>query len=391
SSSGVTASTPTDQHEVPVTSAGAGTQVPAIPEAIERVRGSTAVGATSPLVASHASGTRVLFASTPVLPVLPRASASEKGKAPDRSNADTVADSSSTVPVNYYETTRVYIPEVSSSKWYMKLSKNAGLQLRGRFDTDVARQDANQIIADGTKKYAEPLSSTSALHAVAQPVADAEMKAAKLPVADAETDKEPPTNDLDMKEPPVADAEMNEEPPTDDLDTKEPPVADAEGADAEMEEADADMEEPPTDDADMEEAEAPVHNDAEMEDADADMEEVGAPADVVEEMEEVEVEVHVPVLDAAAVEVGMLILGRAHVQPRKRRHNRASTGALPRNSFGLEAGGLPFNQGFPQANNAPLADTAGGTINVPTFTSDLDTLAWISGTSGEYATPAHTL
>ncbi|KAJ2813476.1 hypothetical protein H4S07_000659 [Coemansia furcata] len=369
SSGGVTASTPTGQHEVPVISAGADTQVPAIPEASEKVGGPTAVGATSPLVASHASGTRVLFASTPVLPVLPRASASEKGKAPDRSNADTV-DTSSTVTVNHYETTRVYIPEVSSSKWYMKLFKNAGSQLRRRFDTDVVLQDDKQTIADGTKQEAEPLSSTGALHAVAPPVADAEMEEVKPPVADTETDKEPPT---------------------DDLDTKEPPVADAEGADAEMEEADADMEEPPAADADMEEAEAPVHNDVEMEDADAEMDEEEVPAHGNEEMEEVEVEVHVPVLDAAAVEAGMLILGRAHIQPRKRRLNRAPTGTLPLNCFGLEAGGLPFNQGYPQANNAPLAGTVGGTINVPTFTSGLDTLAWISGTSGEYATLAHTL
>ncbi|KAJ2821022.1 hypothetical protein FBU31_005036, partial [Coemansia sp. 'formosensis'] len=412
SSGGVTASTPTGQHEVPVTSAGAGTQVPAIPEASERVSGPTAVGATSLLAASHASGARVLFASTPVLPVLPRASASEKGKAPDRSNADTVANSSN-MPVSYYETTRVNVPEVSSSKWYMKLSKNAGSQLRGQFDTDVAKQGANPIIADGTKQEAEPLSSTDALHAVAPPVASAEMKVVKLPLADVETDKESPTNDLDKKEPPVADVEMNEEPPavdldteppvanvetdkeppTNDLDMKEPPVADAEmeEADAEMEEADADMEEPPAADADMEEAEAPVHNDAEMEDADADMDEEEAPAHGDEEMKEVEVEVHVPVLDAVAVEAGMLLLGRAHIQPRKRRPNRASTGTLPLNPFGLGAGDFSFNHGFPQASNAPLADTAGGTINMPTFTSGLDTLAWISGTSGEYATPAHTL
>ncbi|KAJ2833639.1 hypothetical protein GGI24_000771, partial [Coemansia furcata] len=280
SSGSVTASTPTDQHEVPVTSASAATQVPAIPEAIERVGGSTAIGPTPPLVASHASGTRVLFASTPVLPVLPRASASEKGKAPDRSNADTV-NTSSTVTVNHYETTRVYIPEVSSSKWYMKLSKNAGLQLRGRLDTDVVLQDAKQTIADGTKQETEPLRSTDALHAMEPAVTDAEMEEVKPPVADTETDKEPPTNDLDMKEPPVADAEMEE-------------------ADAKMDEADAEMEEPPTDDADMEEAEAPVHNDAEMEEADAEMGEEEVPAHGDAEMEEVEVEVHVPVLDAVA-------------------------------------------------------------------------------------------
>ncbi|KAJ2797861.1 hypothetical protein H4S07_005838, partial [Coemansia furcata] len=365
SSSDVTASTPTDQHEVSVTSAGATTQVPDIPEASDRVGGSTAVGATSSLAASHVSGTRVLFASTPVLPVLPRARASEKGKAPDRSNANTVDTSSSTVSVNHYETTQVCVPEVSSSKWYMKLSKNAGLQLRGRFDTNVAKQDAKQTIADGTKQEAEPLSSTDALHAMEPAVAGAEMKVVKLPFADTETDKEPPTNDLDMKEPPVAGAEMDE--------------------------ADADMEDPSTDDADMEEAEAPVHNDAEMEEADAEMDEEEVPAHGDAEMEEVEVEVHVPVLDAVAVEAGMLLLGRSHIQPRKRRPNRASTGTLPLNSFGLGAGDFSFNQGFPQANNAPLAGTAGGTINVPTFTSGLDTLAWISGTSGEYATPAHTL
>ncbi|KAJ2828352.1 hypothetical protein GGI24_002413, partial [Coemansia furcata] len=342
-------------HEVPVTSAGAATHVPAIPEAIERVGGSTVVGATSPLVASHASGTKVLFASTPVLPVLPRASAREKGKAPDRSNADTV-DTSSTVTVNDYKTRQVRVPEVSSSKWYMKLSKIAGSQLRGRFDTDVVLQDVKQIIADGTKQEAESLSSTGALHVVEPAVADAEMKVTKLPVADAETDKEPPTKDLNMKETPVADAKMNEEPPADDLNMKESPVADAE-----MEEADAEMDE----------EEEPAHGDAEM--------------------EEVEVEVHVPVLDAVAVEAGMLLLGRAHVQPRKRRPNRASTGTLPHNSLGLGAGDFPFNQGYSQVSNAPFTGTAGGTTNVPTFTSGLDTLAWISGTSGGYATPAHTL
>ncbi|KAJ2819577.1 hypothetical protein FBU31_005484, partial [Coemansia sp. 'formosensis'] len=244
SSSDVASLTPTDQHEVPVTSAGATMQVPAIPEASDRVGGSTAVGATSPLAASHVSGTRVLFASTPVLPVLPRASASEKGKAPDRSNANTVDTSSSTVSVNYYETTRVYIPEVSSSKWYMKLFKNAGSQLRGRLDTDVVLQDAKQTIADGAKKDAEPLSSTGALQAVAQPVADAEMKAVKLPVADAETYKEPPTNDMDMKEPPVTNVEMDEEPPTNDLGMKELPVANVE-TDKEPRTNDLDMKEPP--------------------------------------------------------------------------------------------------------------------------------------------------
>ncbi|KAJ2815351.1 hypothetical protein FBU31_006957, partial [Coemansia sp. 'formosensis'] len=443
SSSGVTALAPTDQHEVPVTSAGAATQVPAIPEAIKRVGGPTAVGATSPLVASHASGTRVLFASTPVLPVLPRASASEKGKAPDRSNADTVDTSSSNMPVNYYETTRVRVPEVSSSKWYMKLSKNAGSQFRGRFDTDVAKQDTDSIMADGTKQEAEPLSSTGALHAVAQPVADAEMEEVEPPVADTETDKEPPTNDLDMKEPPVANVEMDEEPPADDLDTKEPPVADTEmdEADADMEDppvANAVMEEPPAADADMEEAEAPADGDAEM---------VEGTATKMEE----KVEVHVPVLDSVVVEAGMLILGRPHVQPRKQRPNKASTGTLPINSFGSgagtlepnflyplaggnsfnqgypvagtlapnlmypvagapepnllyplagalnpnpmdpETGGLPFDQGYPQANSAPLAGTAGSTINVPTFTSGLDAMAWINGTSGANAVPSYTL
>ncbi|KAJ2812372.1 hypothetical protein H4S07_001448, partial [Coemansia furcata] len=501
-SSNVTASASTDQHEVPVTSAGATTQVPDIPEAIERVGVPTAVRATSPLVASHVSGTRVLFASTPMLPVLPRASASEKGKASDRSSADTDDTSSSTMTVNYYETTRVYIPEVSSSKWYMKLFKNAGSQLRGRLDTDVVLQDAKQTIADGAKKDAEPLGSTGALQAVAPPVADAEMKAVKLPVADTETYKESPTNDMDMKEPPVTNVETGKEPPTNDLGMKEPPVANVE-----MDE------EPPADKLDTKE---PPAVDAEMEEADADMEEAEAPADGDAEMEdraatkkkEEEVEVHMQILDAAAVEVEMQKLGRAHSQPRKRRPARAAASTLPINSFGsgagtLEpnflfplagglpfnpiagplvpnllfptagalgfnpmyplagaigpnladpatgallpnpmyplagalvpnllypwagavgpnlmdpttgvllpnpmyplaggfgtnlvdpvAGTLPFNQGFPQANNVPLAGTAGGAINVPAFTSGLDTLAWVSGTLGENATPAHTL
>ncbi|KAJ2831140.1 hypothetical protein FBU31_002336 [Coemansia sp. 'formosensis'] len=312
SSSDVTASTPTDQHEVPATSASAATQVPAIPEAIERVGGPTAVGATSLLAASHASGTRVLFASTPVLPVLPRASASEKGKAPDRSNADTV-DTSSTEPANDYKITQVCVPEVSSSRWYMKLSKNTGSQFRGRFDTDVAKQEA------------EPLSSTGALHAVSPPVVDAEMEEVEPPVADTETDKESPTNDLDMEEPPVADADMNEEPPADDLNMKEPPVADAE-----MDEADAEMEDPPVADAEM------------VDGATTKMEE--------------EVEVHVPVRDAATVEVEMLKLGRPHVQPRKQRPARAATSTLPLNTYGQGPGGALPNPTIPVAGGFNFGD-----------------------------------
>ncbi|KAJ2828658.1 hypothetical protein GGI24_002341 [Coemansia furcata] len=86
------------QPEVPVTSAGAATQAPAIPETSKRAGGPTAIGATSPLAASHANGTKTLSALTPTLSEVRRATASEKGKAPDYTNSGTSSTSNYAVP-----------------------------------------------------------------------------------------------------------------------------------------------------------------------------------------------------------------------------------------------------------------------------------------------------
>ncbi|KAJ2813745.1 hypothetical protein H4S07_000455, partial [Coemansia furcata] len=91
--------------KVPVTSAGAATQTPAIPEATKRVGGPTAIGATSPLAASYASGTKTLSAFTPTLPDVRRATASEKGKAPDYTNGGTPSTGNCAVPVSHQTNT----------------------------------------------------------------------------------------------------------------------------------------------------------------------------------------------------------------------------------------------------------------------------------------------
>ncbi|KAJ2828766.1 hypothetical protein GGI24_002310, partial [Coemansia furcata] len=88
------------RSKVPVTSTSAATQAPAIPEATKRVSGPTAIGATSPLAASHANGTKTLSAFTPTLPEVRRATASEKGKAPDYTNGGTPSTGNCTVPAS---------------------------------------------------------------------------------------------------------------------------------------------------------------------------------------------------------------------------------------------------------------------------------------------------
>ncbi|KAJ2800248.1 hypothetical protein H4S07_005224 [Coemansia furcata] len=151
-----------------------------------------------------------------------------------------------------------------------------------------------------------------------------------------------------MKEPPVADTEMDEaDTEMDEADT-EMDEADTEmdEADADMDEADADMEDPPVADAEMEEPPA----------ADADMVEAEALADGDADMEEVEVEIHVPVRDAATVEVEMLKLGRPHVQPRKQRPARAATGTLPLNTYGQGPGGALPNPTIPVAGSFNFGD-----------------------------------
>ncbi|KAJ2830863.1 hypothetical protein GGI24_001808 [Coemansia furcata] len=94
--------------KVPVISAGAATQTPAIPVSSKRASGPTAIGATSLLAASHANGTKTLSAFTPTLPEVRCATASEKGKAPDYTNGGTPSTDNCAVPVSHQTNTGLH-------------------------------------------------------------------------------------------------------------------------------------------------------------------------------------------------------------------------------------------------------------------------------------------
>ncbi|KAJ2064979.1 hypothetical protein GGI17_000580 [Coemansia sp. S146] len=151
---------------------------------------------------------------------------------------------------------------------------------------------------------------------------------------------------------------------------------------------------PPAVKAEMEDAEPPADDDSDMEDEeptddDTDMEDEDSASD-----NNVQMEVYVPILDAASVEAKMEVLQRPHRQPRTRRPVNAVTGTLPPNPIYSATGAFDagsFNLGSLQANNASSSSTSGAMIDVPVFNSGNDAIAWLSGNTGANALPSYTI
>ncbi|KAJ2743987.1 hypothetical protein GGI19_006638, partial [Coemansia pectinata] len=144
-------------------------------------------------------------------------------------------------------------------------------------------QHGETSAADAVMQDATIASNTGVLRVMEQPPADVEMEAANPPIVEVDMEERPPVADLDM----------------------------------------ADAERPADDDFDMHGS--GFSNDDEDTASDND----------------VQMEVYVPILNAARVEAQMEVMQRLHRQPRARRPASAATPSLPINTFRFESNLLP--------------------------------------------------